>query len=155
MIENNDARVIAVCTSVHKGARKKNIHSGRLIQNLGIRGDAHADSKTHRQISLLALESIEKIQDFGLDVHAGDFAENITTRGINLLDLPLGCKVRVGKKAVLEISQHGKTCHSPCAIYHQAGTCVMPTEGVFAKVLTGGTIQTGDRIIPETVDKRP
>jgi cyclic pyranopterin phosphate synthase len=86
------------------------------------------------------------MQDMGLDVHAGDFAENITTTGVNLLDLPLGTKIRLGGSALLEITQHGKECHKPCAIYHQAGTCVMPTEGIFGKVLAGGSVKVGDAV---------
>lgn len=152
MEKKSAPRVVAVCISERKGMRKKDYGSGLLIANLGLDHDAHADSKTHRQISLLALESIQKMQDMGLDVHEGDFAENITTQGINLLKIPVGSKIRIGTETLLEISQHGKVCHSPCAIYHQAGTCVMPKEGVFAKVLTGGTIKTGDRIITESID---
>jgi MOSC domain-containing protein YiiM len=143
----NIAKVVAVCTSPKTGMRKKNANEGILIENLGIQDDAHANSKTHRQVSFLAMESIKKMQDLGLDVHEGDFAENITTSGIDLLALPIGSKITIGDKTLLEISQHGKICHTPCAIYHQAGTCVMPKEGIFAKVLKGGTIKTGDRII--------
>jgi MOSC domain-containing protein YiiM len=150
MTENytiNTAKVVAVCTSPKTGMRKKNINQGLLIENLGIKDDAHANSETHRQVSFLAMESIKKMQDMGLDVHEGDFAENITTSGIDLLALPIGSKITIGEETLLEISQHGKICHTPCAIYHQAGTCVMPKEGIFAKVLKGGKIKTGDRII--------
>lgn len=151
MTENytiNTAKVVAVCTSPKTGMRKKNVNEGILIENLGIKDDAHANSETHRQVSFLAMESIKKMQDMGLDVHEGDFAENITTSGIDLLALPIGSKITIGDETLLEISQHGKTCHTPCAIYHQAGTCVMPKEGIFAKVLEGGTIKTGDTIKP-------
>jgi MOSC domain-containing protein YiiM len=137
----------AVCISSKKSVRKKNISSGVLVENFGLDGDAHGDSFTHRQISLLALESIKKMQDMGLKVGEGDFAENLTTEGINLLSLPLGTKVRIGAHAILEVTQHGKECHTPCAIYHQAGMCIMPLEGIFAKVLQGGTVQTGDEIM--------
>jgi MOSC domain-containing protein YiiM len=151
MTENytiNTAKVVAVCTSPKTGMRKKNVNEGILIENMGIKDDAHANSETHRQVSFLAMESIKKMQDMGLDVHEGDFAENITTSGIDLLALPIGSKITIGDETLLEISQHGKICHTPCAIYHQAGTCVMPKEGIFAKVLEGGTIKTGDTIKP-------
>jgi MOSC domain-containing protein YiiM len=137
----------AVCISSKKSVRKKNIGSGVLIENFGLDGDAHGDSVTHRQISLLALESIKKMQDMGLKVGEGDFAENLTTEGINLLSLPLGTKVRIGLEAILEVTQHGKECHTPCAIYRQAGMCIMPLEGIFAKVLQGGPVQAGDEIV--------
>ncbi len=140
------AKVSAVCTINNKGMSKKNIGQGLLVENLGLNDDAHADSKTHRQVSLLAMESIKKMQDQGLDVSEGDFAENITTQGIDLLSLPIGSKIRIGNEAVLEISQHGKVCHAPCAIYRQAGTCIMPKEGIFGKVLQGGKIKVGDKI---------
>jgi len=156
MTENypiNIAKVVAVCTSPKTGMRKKNVSQGLLIENLGIQDDAHANSETHRQVSFLAMESIKKMQDMGLDVHEGDFAENITTSGIDLLALPIGSKITIGDKTLLEISQHGKVCHKPCAIYHQAGTCVMPKEGIFAKVIKGGEIKTGDPII--TITDKP
>ncbi len=156
MTENytiNIAKVDAVCTSPKTGMRKKNVTQGLLIENLGIKDDAHANSETHRQVSFLAMESIKKMQDMGLDVHEGDFAENITTSGIDLLALPIGSKITIGDKTLLEISQHGKVCHKPCAIYHQAGTCVMPKEGIFAKVIKGGEIKTGDPII--TITDKP
>ena len=151
MTENytiNIAKVVAVCTSPKTGMRKKNVNEGILIEDLGIKNDAHANSKTHRQVSFLAVESIKKMQDMGLNVHEGDFAENITTSGIDLLALPIDSRITIGDETILEISQHGKVCHKPCAIYHQAGTCVMPKEGIFAKVITGGIIKTGDSIIP-------
>ena len=138
--------ITAVCISEKTGMRKKNVGEGFLIEGFGIEHDAHAKAETHRQVSFLAQESIQKMQDMGLDVHAGDFAENITTTGVDLLDLPLGTKVRLGDSALLEITQHGKECHAPCAIYHQAGTCVMPTEGIFARVLAGGSVKVNDAI---------
>lgn len=138
--------IAGVCISSKKSVRKKNVGSGVLIDNFGFEGDAHGDAETHRQVSLLAVESIKKMQDRGLDVGIGDFAENLATRGIDLLSLPLGMKIKVGTKAILEITQHGKVCHTPCAIYYQAGMCIMPQEGIFARVLKGGPVKTGDTI---------
>ena len=139
--------VVGVCISSKKSVRKKNIGSGVLIDNFGLEGDAHADAETHRQVSLLSIESIKKMQDLGAKVGIGDFAENIATEGINLLSLPIGTKIKVGMEAILEITQHGKVCHTPCAIYYQAGMCIMPQEGIFARVLHGGPVKTGDEII--------
>lgn len=144
--KENAALIKAVCVSEKTGMRKKNIGEGVLIENLGLQDDAHADNNTHRQVSLLAMESIKKMQDMGLKVSEGDFAENITTESIDLLSLPVGSKIQLGDKALLEITQHGKVCHAPCAIYRQAGTCIMPKEGIFAKVVHGGNIKVGDKI---------
>ena len=138
--------ITAVCISEKTGMRKKNVGVGSMIEGFGIENDAHAKSDTHRQVSFLAQESIQKMQDMGLDVHAGDFAENITTTGVDLLAFPLGTKIRLGDSALLEITQHGKECHTSCAIYHQAGTGVMPTEGIFGRVLEGGSVKVGDAI---------
>ncbi len=140
------ARVVSVNISDKKGVRKKTADSVELKTNYGILGDAHASEKWHRQISLLALESIQKMQSMGLNVHAGDFAENITTEGINLPELPAGTKMLIGKDVEVEVSQIGKVCHTRCAIYHQAGDCVMPREGIFARVVKGGMIRKGDII---------
>ena len=137
--------VVAVCISKKKGIRKHNVGEAELRVDWGIVGDAHADN-WHRQVSLLALESIEKMRALGLNVGPGSFAENLTTQGIDLLSLPIGSRVRVGDEAVLEITQHGKICHDRCAIYYQAGDCVMPREGVFAKVIRGGHVKVGDPI---------
>ena len=137
--------IVAVCTSKKKGIRKRNVGEAELKVDWGIVGDAHADD-WHRQVSLLALESIEKMQALGLNVGPGSFAENLTTQGLNLLSLPLGSQVRVGDEVVLEITQHGKICHDRCAIYHQVGDCVMPREGIFAKVIKGGQIRANDAI---------
>lgn len=138
-------RIVAVNTSPKKGQRKKNIDSSLLLKDLGLEGDAHAGF-AHRQVSLLAIESIKKMQDKGLDVHPGDFAENITTEGINLLNIPIGRRIKAGKEVYLRVTQIGKECHTRCAIYYQAGECVMPTEGIFAEVLREGRISTGDDI---------
>jgi MOSC domain-containing protein YiiM len=140
------AKVIAVCSSETKGVRKENINQGMLKTQYGLVGDAHADSTWHRQVSLLAVESIEKMRKMGYEVGPGDFAENLTCEGIELLSLPIGTRLTVGDKVVLEISQIGKECHAGCAIFKQTGKCIMPKEGVFARVLSGGNVATGDNI---------
>jgi len=137
--------IIAVSVSEKKGERKKNVASVELKDDFGIMGDAHAGAG-HRQISLLALESIRKMQEKGLDVVPGDFAENITTQYFDLLSLSVGDKLKIGEDVLLEISQIGKVCHTRCSIYYQAGDCVMPKEGIFARVLKGGSIQGVDAI---------
>lgn len=136
--------VVAVCTSERKGERKIPAASVRLRQDHGIPGDAHAGNG-RRQVSLLGVESVRKMRERGLDVGSGDFAENITTCGVDLPALSAGSRLSVGE-ALLEVTQIGKECHSPCAIYRQAGDCVMPREGIFARVLNGGTVRPGDRI---------
>ncbi|WP_028575353.1 MOSC domain-containing protein [Desulfonatronovibrio hydrogenovorans] len=141
-------KIVAVCTSPKKGQRKKDIREGRLIREHGLDGDAHAGD-WHRQVSLLAMESIDKMRLAGLDVGPGDFAENLTTEGIELYTLALGTRLRIGPEAVGEVTQIGKECHTRCAIYHQAGDCVMPREGIFIRVLTGGQVKTGDEIVVE------
>ncbi len=138
-------KVVSVNISSKKGVRKKPVDEITIKSGYGIEGDAHASSKWHRQISLLAIESIQKMQKMGLDVKPGDFAENITTVGINLMEFPIGTKMLVGD-AELEVSQIGKECHTRCNIYYQAGDCVMPKEGIFVKVLKGGKIKKGDII---------
>ena len=140
------AKIISINVSPNKGMRKKAVDSALLKDNFGIENDAHASGKWHRQVSLLALESIKKMTDKGLDVGPGDFAENITTEGIELPVLPIGTKMTIGDDIELEVTQIGKVCHDRCAIYEQAGDCVMPREGIFVKVLKGGTIRTGDTI---------
>ena len=139
-------KIVAVCTSEKKSVRKKNVGSGELKEGFGLACDAHADPCTHRQVSLLALESIRKMQALGLKVGPGDFAENLTTEGIDLVSLPIGTRVAVGDSAVLEITQIGKECHTKCAIFYQAGRCVMPEEGVFGRVIKGGPVKVGDEI---------
>ncbi len=140
------AKIISINISPKKGMRKKAVESALLKDNYGIENDAHASGKWHRQVSLLATESIKKMQDKGLDVGPGDFAENITTEGVELPVLPVGTKMTVGEDIELEVTQVGKLCHNRCAIYEQAGDCVMPREGIFVKVLIGGTIKVGDKI---------
>ena len=146
-------KVVAVCISEQKGQRKKPVAEVLIRENHGIVGDAHAGD-WHRQINLLALESIKKMQDKGLDVTTGDFAENITTEGIDLPSLPIGTKLLIGE-TLHEVTQIGKECHTRCAIYQQAGDCVMPREGIFVKVLRGGTIRTNDRIEVVPSDSTP
>lgn len=137
-------QVVATCISEKKGERKTPVEAVTLRENHGIVGDAHAGD-WHRQVSLLATESIEKMRKLGLDVDSGDFAENITTSGIELVSLPIGTRLQVGQ-TLLEVTQIGKECHTRCAIYHQAGDCVMPKEGIFAKVISGGTIRPQDEM---------
>lgn len=140
------ARVVSVNISDKKGIRKKPVAEVVLAAEYGIEGDAHASSAWHRQVSLLALESINKMKEMGLNVSPGDFAENITTEGIDLVSLPVGTRIRIGAEVVGEVSQIGKECHTRCAIYYQAGDCVMPKEGIFIRVLEGGKVKRGDRI---------
>jgi len=140
------AKVVSINISDRKGVRKKPVEEAVLRTDYGIEGDAHASSEWHRQVSLLALESIRKMQDMGLDVHPGDFAENITTEGIDLISLPLGTRIQIGRDILGEVSQIGKECHTRCAIYYQAGDCVMPKEGIFIKVIQGGIVRTGDTV---------
>ncbi len=137
--------VTSVNLSAKKTVRKTPGESGTLEFDRGFVGDAHAGD-WHRQVSLLAQESIDSMVAKGLDVGAGDFAENITTTGIDLMTLPIGSVLRVGDDAVIEISQIGKVCHTKCAIYFQAGDCVMPREGIFAVVREPGDVNVGDRV---------
>lgn len=140
------AVLLAVCKSEDKGTRKRPVESGLIKEEFGLAGDAHADCTTHRQVSLLAEESIEKMRRMGLNVGPGDFAENLTTKGIELAALPIGTRLLVGQEVLLEVTQIGKECHTRCAIFQQAGTCVMPLEGVFARVIRGGVVKPGDPI---------
>ena len=137
--------VVSVNLSERKTVRKTPGSQGDLVLDRGFEGDAHAGD-WHRQVSLLALESIDKMVAAGLDVGPGDFAENITTSGIDLMALPVGSVLALGDGVRLEISQIGKVCHTKCAIYYQAGDCVMPREGLFAVVRTAGPVRVGDAI---------
>ena len=141
------AKVTAVCISEHKGTQKHPVECITVKENHGIIGDAHAGS-WHRQISLLAQESVDEMRRTGLTLHAGDFAENILTEGIDLKHLPVGTVLRVGKTR-LQVTQIGKECHNDCEIRRLTGKCVMPTDGIFTIVLTGGTITAGDEIEEE------
>ena len=140
------AKVIAVCKSEEKGTKKKAVAEGILKEDYGLDGDAHADCCTHRQVSLLAMESIDKMKRLGFEVGPGDFAENLTTQGIELVSLPVGTKISIGKDVLLEVTQIGKECHSGCAIFKEIGKCVMPKEGIFTKVIQGGRVRAGDDI---------
>ncbi len=155
-------RVVAVCISERKGTQKKDVGEAHLIEDYGIEvagptpiKDAHA-GPGHRQVSLLALESANTMRARGLDIDSGDFGENIVTEGLNLKELSIGTRLRIGKESLLEITQIGKECHDRCAIYYQAGNCIMPREGIFARVLKGGTIRVGDviEIISNPVSSR-
>ena len=142
--------VLAVCTSAVKGVQKKNVQAAEFIVNHGIQGDAHADS-WHRQVSLLSADKIEAFRARGAEVEYGAFGENLVVQGFDFRALPVGTLLRCGD-VLLEMTQIGKECHSHCAIFHQVGDCIMPREGVFARVLEGGTIRIGDtmELVPRT-----
>ena len=139
------ATVVSVNMSARKTVRKTPGEKGTLVFDRGFEGDAHAGD-WHRQISLLSIESIGTMVEAGLKVGPGDFAENITTSGIDLLSLPIGTVLKLGDTSELEISQIGKVCHTKCAIYYAAGDCVMPREGFFAVVRRAGEVRIGDAI---------
>ena len=138
-------KIMAVNISEKKGTQKQNIHSAVLTEDWGIENDAHA-GKWHRQVSLLSYEKIEEFKAKGADVKDGAFGENLIVSGFDLKNLPVGTKFRCGDGVILEMTQIGKECHAHCAIYHTMGDCIMPREGVFAKVLKGGTVSEGDEI---------
>ncbi len=140
------ASVIAICKSKKKGTRKEIVAECLLKEGYGLLGDAHADSSTHRQVSLLATESIDKMRSLGFALNPGDFAENITTEGIDLVSLPIGTQILIGDEVILEMTQIGKECHAACAIRRQVGKCIMPEEGVFTRVIQGGLVKPGNRI---------
>jgi MOSC domain-containing protein YiiM len=139
-------KIVSINISEKKGERKTPVQEAVIKEDFGIIDDAHASSEWKRQVSLLAIESIRKMQEKGLDVKPGDFAENITTEGLDLLALPIETRLKIGKDVIGEVSQIGKICHTRCAIYEQAGDCVMPKEGIFIRVLKGGKIGVGDEI---------
>lgn len=145
------AEVIAVCISERKGIRKHEVPSIRVQCGHGIVGDAHAGN-WHRQVSLLAEESVDKMRALGLTLQPGDFAENILTRGLELKSLPIGTRLRVGE-TLLEVTQIGKKCHNDCEIKKLTGSCVMPTEGIFAIVLQEGEIFPGDTVTVEPCEE--
>jgi MOSC domain-containing protein YiiM len=140
------AQIKAVCISEEKGTVKKPVKIGKLIENYGLEGDSHA-GKWHRQLSLLDNSSIDKMRGQGFELNSGDFAENITTEGLEkLFDLPVGSKLKINDEILLEITQIGKKCHHDCEIMQKIGDCVMPREGIFARVLQGGEVKAGDKI---------
>ncbi len=141
----SQGRVVAVSISATTGVKKANVSQAMVLENHGLEGDAHAGD-WHRQVSLLAIESIEKMRRQGLDLHPGDFAENITTQGLDIPHLPVGTRLRLGHRVEQEVTQIGKACHHGCAIKQAVGDCVMPREGIFARVLRGGTVRPHDPI---------
>ncbi len=145
-------KIVSISKSKKKGTPKVAIDESVLIADHGLEDDAHA-GKWHRQVSFLASESIEKARDRGLDVGFGDFAENIATEGIDWQNIPVGTLIQLGKSALVEITQIGKECHNKCAIYYKAGDCIMPREGIFARVLKGGKIRCGETV--QIVDEPP
>lgn len=138
-------KIVSIAVSRKKGTRKHSVDTVELLEDYGISGDAHA-GKWHRQVSFLASESIDRARDQGLEVTFGDFAENIATTGIEWKTVPVGTRYRLGQTALVEITQIGKECHNKCAIYYKAGDCIMPKEGVFARVIQGGIVRCGDPV---------
>ncbi len=138
-------KIVSIATSRKKGTRKVSVDEAFLKKEHGLEGDAHAGS-WHRQVSFLASEEIDKARQSGLEVTFGDFAENIATSGVDWKNIPVGSRVRLGQQVLVEITQIGKECHNRCAIYYKAGDCIMPREGVFARVLKEGKIRCGDQI---------
>ncbi|WP_208975206.1 MOSC domain-containing protein [Proteiniborus ethanoligenes] len=138
-------KVLDINISETKGVIKKPIEEGIFIEEFGLAGDAHA-GKWHRQVSLLGIESFNKMEELGIEgLEHGNFAENITTEGIILYELPVGTKLKIGE-TLQEVTQIGKECHSGCAISKQVGKCVMPKEGIFTRVIKGGVVRPGDII---------
>ncbi|MCE5264643.1 MAG: MOSC domain-containing protein [Deltaproteobacteria bacterium] len=139
-------KIIAVCKSETTGVKKIPCGTGIFIEDYGLEGDAHASRGIARQVSLLAQDSIDKMKALGLELNSGDFAENLTIEGMELFTIPVGTQLKVGSEVILEISQIGKACHKGCAIFQAVGTCIMPKEGVFARVIRGGKIADGDAV---------
>ncbi len=135
-------KIESICVSSEKGVQKKEIPKALLIEDRGLEGDGHAGN-WHRQVSFLAGEDIDEMREKGLDLKAGDFGENVVTRGIDWTKVKKGGRISMGE-AVLEVTQLGKECHTPCSIYRAVGYCIMPEKGIFARVLKGGNIHAGD-----------
>ena len=142
----SESEIVAVCTSCEKHVQKEAVDEVLLIVEKGVEGDAHFGFG-HRQVSLLADESVDKMRAKGLsDLKPGAFGENLVTRGIDLLRLDVGDRLRIGPEVLLEVSQIGKECVDRCAIYYAAGDCIMPREGIFVRVIEGGKVKPGDKI---------
>jgi Uncharacterized protein conserved in bacteria len=137
-------KIVAICISEKKGTAKTNIHEAVFLEDHGIENDAHAGN-WHRQVSLLSHDKVQAFCAQGAQVDDGTFGENILAADIDFASLPVGTRLQSGD-VLLEVTQIGKECHAHCAIYHQVGDCIMPREGIFARVLRGGTIREGDRI---------
>ena len=138
-------KIVAICISEKKGVQKKDIKKCRLIENYGLEGDAHA-GPWHRQISLLSIEGRLVMENKGIKLDAGDFGENVLTEGVDFANIMVGKELRLGKDALVRVTQIGKECHDRCNIYYQVGDCIMPREGIFAEVLKGGEIKIDDDI---------
>ncbi|MCI4625003.1 MAG: hypothetical protein L3V56_03485 [Candidatus Magnetoovum sp. WYHC-5] len=139
-------KIISLNISKEKGVKKNPAKRVSLVENYGIEGDAHASSQWHRQVSMLAAESIMKMKEQGFDLDWGDFAENITTEGVELVSLPIGTRMLLGKDVEVEVTQIGKECRQGCAVSANIGSCIMPHEGIFVKVIRGGQLTIGDRV---------
>ena len=137
-------KIVAVCVSKERGVKKKDVKHAMIKEGFGLVNDGHGG--TERSVSLLAIESIEKMRKLGVKVNPGDMAENLTTEGIDLIALPIGIRLEIGNDILVEVTQIGKECHEHCEIFAQVGTCVMPTEGIFVKVIKGGEVTKGDSI---------
>jgi len=138
-------KIVAICISKKKGVQKKDVKQCRLIENYGLEGDAHAGS-WHRQISLLSIEGRLVMENKGIKLDAGDFGENVLTKGVDFANIIVGNELRLGRDALVRVTQIGKECHDRCNIYYQVGDCIMPREGIFAEVLRGGEIKIDDDI---------
>jgi MOSC domain-containing protein YiiM len=138
-------KIVSIAVSKKKGTPKTPVEEVFISRDHGLEGDAHA-GPWHRQVSLLAAESIDAARARGLEVGFGDFAENIATVGVDWKTLPVGTRARLGAEVVLEITQIGKECHTRCAIFYRAGDCIMPREGVFARVIHEGIVRRGDPV---------
>jgi MOSC domain-containing protein YiiM len=144
-VATTNGRIKAISISSEKGVPKRNVPEARLQADFGIVGDAHAGSGL-RQVSLLEMASIEELRRNGADISPGDFAENLTVEGIDLSGLRVGQRLQVGGTVGLEVTQLGKRCHGRCRIFEKLGDCIMPRQGIFARVVTGGRIQVGDTV---------
>ena len=146
-----EGKVYSINISKSKGVSKLPVNEAKIVENFGFENDAHAGTNL-RQVSLLSIESIrkqkecDKVKKAGVDLKPGDFAENITTEGIDLTKLKVGYKIKIGEDILLEVTKIGKECHRYCSIYYKTGDCIMPREGIFAKVIKGGVIKKGDKI---------